>query len=55
MARLRDRHGPVPALVLTGDTGPAEKAAYASQGVEVLHKPVQPASLLQGLLRSLPG
>ena len=55
VARLRDRHGPVPALVLTGDTGPAEKAAYASQGVEVLHKPVQPASLLQGLLRSLPG
>lgn len=55
IALLRDRHGPVPVLVVTGETAPAEQAALAHPGVVLLHKPVQTALLLQGLLRSLPG
>jgi signal transduction histidine kinase/CheY-like chemotaxis protein len=53
VAHLRARHGPVPVLVVTGDTGPAELAALAGQGDAVLHKPVRPGDLLQQLLHSL--
>ena len=53
IARLRARHGPVPVVVVTGDTASAGLAAQAGQGVEVLHKPVQPAELLHQLLHSL--
>ena len=55
IAWLRDRHGPLPVLVVTGETGPAEQAVRVHPGVVLLHKPVQTALLLQGLLRSLPG
>jgi signal transduction histidine kinase/CheY-like chemotaxis protein len=50
---LRGRHGPVPALAFTGDTGAAEQAPFADLGVAVLHKPVSPSDLLHGLLQSL--
>lgn len=55
IALLRDRHGPVPVLVVTGETASAEQATLAHPGVVLLHKPVQQSLLLQGLLRSLPG
>ena len=55
IALLRDRHGPVPVLVVTGETGPAEQAVHAHPGALLLQKPVQTALLLRGLLRSLPG
>jgi CheY-like chemotaxis protein/nitrogen-specific signal transduction histidine kinase len=50
---LRRRHGPVPVLVLTGDTGPAELLAMANLGVAVLIKPVRPDALLHRLMLSL--
>jgi signal transduction histidine kinase len=53
VTRLRGRHGPVPALALTGDTGAAAQADFASLGVVLLYKPVSPPDLLQRLLQGL--
>lgn len=36
----------IPALIVTGDTSPAQVAAANESGYDVLHKPVQPALLL---------
>ncbi len=54
IALWRATLGPLVVLVVTGDTGPAEQAAYARLGVPLLHKPVGPENLLQQLLLSLP-
>jgi len=42
---VRARHGPIPALVLTGDTGPHELAQFRARGVPVLHKPFHHSDL----------
>jgi signal transduction histidine kinase len=43
--RLRALHGPIPALVLTGDTGPQELAQFRTRHAQVLHKPFRHADL----------
>ena len=43
--RVRARHGQVPALVLTGDTGPHELAQFQERGAQVLHKPFRHSEL----------
>ncbi|MFA7430788.1 MAG: PAS domain S-box protein [Rhodospirillaceae bacterium] len=49
---LRDHFGAhIPALVMTGDTAPDRLRALNSQGLDVLHKPVTPADLADGLKR----
>ncbi len=45
IAGLRRRHGAVPAVLITADRSAAVCAAAASQGVFLLHKPLQPQSL----------
>lgn len=52
IARLRDRLGPVPALLVTGDTEPDLIQAAREAGHPVLHKPVQ-GPVLIGLLQTL--
>jgi signal transduction histidine kinase/CheY-like chemotaxis protein len=47
--KVRARHGNVPALVLTGDTGPHELAQFEARGARVLHKPF-PHGELRALL-----
>jgi len=42
---MRARHGAIPALVLTGDTGPDELAQFRARGVQVLHKPFHHSEL----------
>ena len=42
---VRARHGQIPALVLTGDTGPHELAQFRARGVPVLHKPFRHSDL----------
>ncbi len=61
IARLHAQMGPVPALLITGDTAPALVARFAELGLDVLHKPFGAEALLQRLLAdrrvglSLPG
>ena len=43
--RLRALHGPIPALVLTGDTGPHELTQFRTRHAQVLHKPFRHADL----------
>jgi DNA-binding response OmpR family regulator len=43
--RVRARHGQIPALVLTGDTGPHELAQFRERGAQVLHKPFRHSEL----------
>lgn len=50
IARLHARLGPVPVLLITGDTAPALVARFGELGLEVLHKPVGAEALLQRLL-----
>lgn len=46
----------VPALLITGDTGPDRlQEALASGGIPVLHKPVSPSQLHQAMVRVLEG
>jgi signal transduction histidine kinase/ActR/RegA family two-component response regulator len=52
IARVRARWGPVPALLITGDTAPAVMAHLSAQALEVLHKPFRPEALLARLQRS---
>ncbi len=49
IAQLHATFGPVPALMVTGDTAPAEMQKLAALGVEVLHKPFRPEALLHKL------
>jgi CheY-like chemotaxis protein/anti-sigma regulatory factor (Ser/Thr protein kinase) len=50
IARLRAGLGPVPVLLITGDTAPELVARFAQQGLVVLHKPFRAEALLQRLL-----
>ena len=43
--RVRAHHGQIPALVLTGDTGPHELAQFRERGAQVLHKPFRHSEL----------
>jgi signal transduction histidine kinase len=52
IARLRDRLGPVPALLVTGDTEPRLMQAARDAGHPVVHKPVQ-GPVLVGLLQQM--
>jgi signal transduction histidine kinase len=47
--RVRARWGPVPALLITGDTAPALMAQLSALSLEVLHKPFRPETLLARL------
>jgi len=52
-AQVRAALGPVPTLVITGNTAPEELARLAASGLPVLHKPFRPDALraiLQALL-----
>jgi signal transduction histidine kinase/ActR/RegA family two-component response regulator len=50
--RVRARWGPVPALLITGDTAPAVMAQLSALALDVLHKPFRPEALLARLQRS---
>ncbi|NBO94740.1 MAG: response regulator [Betaproteobacteria bacterium] len=43
----------IPAVLITGDTSPKHVALFARSGVEVLHKPVHPDTMIQAMRRSL--
>jgi DNA-binding response OmpR family regulator len=43
---VRARHGPLPALVLTGDTGPDKLMQFKTRGAPVVHKPFDQDALL---------
>ena len=49
ISRLRERIGPLPAILVTGDTAPARIIECASAGYPVLHKPVEPESIIAAL------
>ncbi|MBL8352178.1 MAG: hybrid sensor histidine kinase/response regulator [Burkholderiaceae bacterium] len=49
LAALRAELGPLPAMLVTGDTAPATLAALAASGHRVLHKPLDGATLAQAL------
>ncbi|MDR7272278.1 signal transduction histidine kinase [Pelomonas saccharophila] len=53
IAALRGEGCEAPALIITGDTAPDRLAELARSGVEVLHKPVSDALLVQALGRLL--
>jgi DNA-binding response OmpR family regulator len=44
--QIRQQAGPVPALVVTGDTAPQEIAMLIDTGLPVLHKPFRAEQLL---------
>jgi len=48
---LHSYAGPVPALVITGDTAPADLALLANSGVTVLHKPFRAEVLLAAIMQ----
>jgi CheY-like chemotaxis protein len=54
IARIRARHGPVPAVLVTGDTEPAIIQAAQAAGHRVVYKPVQGQVLAQ-VLREVSG
>ena len=49
LAALHAELGPLPAMLVTGDTAPATLAQLAASGHRVLHKPVDGATLAQAL------
>ena len=49
LAALHAELGPVPAMLVTGDTAPATLALLQASGHRVLHKPVEGATLAQAL------
>lgn len=51
--RLAARYGPIPVVIITGDTARDSIERIAAQGYPVLHKPVQPARLRAVLQRLL--
>ncbi|MED5621061.1 ATP-binding protein [Ideonella sp. BN130291] len=53
VAWVRERFGPVPALVVTGDTAPEQIALLADSGMPVLHKPFRAEQLLLALQSAL--
>jgi CheY-like chemotaxis protein/anti-sigma regulatory factor (Ser/Thr protein kinase) len=50
---VRRYGGPVPALVITGDTAPDDIALMAASGLQVLHKPFRADALLAAIMRAL--
>lgn len=50
IAAARERFGPLPALLVTGDIAPHDLARLHGAGVRVLHKPFRPEALLEALL-----
>lgn len=46
---LRQRHGAVPVLLVTGNTAPADIARLTASGVPVLHKPFRAEALLAAI------
>ena len=55
LAALHAELGPVPAMLVTGDTAPHSLAQLAASGHRVLHKPVNGALLAQALREVAPG
>ena len=51
--RLRARLGPVPALLVSGDTAPERLREAQSSGLPLLHKPVSADKLLEAMLAAL--
>ncbi len=45
IARIRQRHGALPALLITGDTGAEQIREAHASGLEVMHKPVLASDL----------
>ncbi len=50
---VRERCGPLPALVVTGDTSPDDLALLDASGVPVLHKPFRAEALLGAVEQAL--
>jgi DNA-binding response OmpR family regulator len=50
---VRRYGGPVPVLVITGDTAPDDLALMAASGLQVLHKPFRADALLAAITRTL--
>jgi CheY-like chemotaxis protein len=46
--------GPLPALLITGDTGPERLREAMASGIPVLHKPVSSSQLFNALISILP-
>jgi signal transduction histidine kinase len=47
--RLRESRPDLPAIIVTGDTAPERLAEFDAAGIEVLHKPVVPARLVESM------
>jgi len=45
MGRIRARHGPVPARLITANRAWDLRAAATSAGIEILYKPIDPLAL----------
>lgn len=54
IAHMRQHHPQVPALVVTGNTAPAELAVLTASGLPVLHKPFRSEALLDAIHQLLP-
>ena len=52
---VRRQHGVVPALLVTGNTAPAQIAQLARSGVPLLHKPFRAEALLAAIENALAG
>ena len=50
---VRHYGGPVPTLVVTGDTAPDDIALMAARGLQVLHKPFRADALLEAIQRAI--
>lgn len=50
---VRRYGGPVPVLVVTGDTAPEDLSLLASSGLQVLHKPFRADALLAAIVQAL--
>jgi signal transduction histidine kinase len=53
--RLRERLGPVPALLVSGDTAPERLREARASGLPLLHKPVSAEKLAEAILTALRG
>ena len=46
---VRSYGGPVPVLVITGDTSPGDLSLLSASGLQVLHKPFRAEALLAAI------
>jgi signal transduction histidine kinase/ActR/RegA family two-component response regulator len=51
--RLRGSRPGLPAIIVTGDTAPERLAELDGTGIEILHKPVVPARLVESMVQQL--